>query len=125
MGKVKVLFLNGSLGHIALPLDSPQHLSPAMEGHTGPLLPAPQSSNFAQVGSISGQPALCVYPQRNLASPCSCTHHLQANALSPLAPGKMAFPRSHRSCVILSALCSSFKKHWWRSYYAPGFVLVI
>ena len=43
------LFLSCSLGHVALPLSSPQHLSPAMKGHK-----VPKGNNLAQVGGILG-----------------------------------------------------------------------
>lgn len=48
-GNRGALFLNCSLGHVALPLSSPQHLSPAMKGHK-----VPKGNNFAQVGGILG-----------------------------------------------------------------------
>lgn len=85
-GGYGVLFLNCSRGHVALLLKSPQRLSPTRKGQTGP-----RRYQVCTGRSISGQPALCFYPRRNLASPGSFMHHLKANALSPRAPGKMVF----------------------------------
>lgn len=82
------LFLNCSLGHVALPLSSPQHLSPAMKGYK-----VPKGNNLAQVGGILGwlpHPGFqfCILIHREvwpllLAPSCNCRP-------APLVPWPLA-----------------------------------